>query len=195
MNIKTIIAAITIAFSANTAAIDVGAVKDASCVDKLAALDAGFDAPQGYQMGMSLKNIILPMESGAYVYGAIGKLKKPEIDLQGVRAKITKRNESICDVAEIAFMSDDEKSILAFCKDSDDNDRFFKITHNRPISFYSNATMGAGMQWLKRAKVTEIDIEKEANAGSYGFWKGWTTAISEQCGINIQAYDNGFWFF
>ncbi|MFQ3390504.1 hypothetical protein [Escherichia coli] len=195
MNIKTIIAAITIAFSANTAAIDVGAVKDASCVDKLAALDAGFDAPQGYQMGMSLKNIILPMESGAYVYGAIGKLEKPEIDLQGVRAKITKRNESICDVAEIAFMSDDEKSILAFCKDSDDNDRFFKITHNRPVSFYSNATMGAGMQWLKRAKVTEIDIEKEANAGSYGFWKGWTTAISEQCGINIQAYDNGFWFF
>ncbi|EMK9522582.1 hypothetical protein V8774_002750 [Shigella boydii] len=195
MNIKTIIAAITITFSANTAAIDVGAVKDASCVDKLAALDAGFDAPQGYQMGMSLKNIILPMESGAYVYGAIGKLEKPEIDLQGVRAKITKRNESICDVAEIAFMSDDEKSILAFCKDSDDNDRFFKITHNRPVSFYSNATMGAGMQWLKRAKVTEIDIEKEANAGSYGFWKGWTTAISEQCGINIQAYDNGFWFF
>lgn len=195
MNIKTIIAAITIAFSANTAAIDVGAVKDASCSDKLAALDAGFDAPQGYQMGMSLKNIILPMESGAYVYGAIGKLEKPEIDLQGVRAKITKRNESICDVAEIAFMSDDEKSILAFCKDSDDNDRFFKITHNRPISFYSNATMGAGMQWLKRAKVTEIDIEKEANAGSYGFWKGWTTAISERCGIDIQAYDNGFWFF
>ncbi|EPN3196801.1 hypothetical protein ACTWZD_004909 [Escherichia coli] len=195
MNIKTIIAAITIAFSANTAAIDVGAVKDASCVDKLAALDAGFDAPQGYQMGMSLKNIILPMESGAYVYGAIGKLEKPEIDLQGVRAKITKRNESLCDVAEIAFMSDDEKSILAFCKDSDDNDRFFKITHNRPISFYSNATMGAGMQWLKRAKVTEIDIEKEANAGSYGFWKGWTGYTFQQCGIDSQAYDNGFWFF
>ncbi|MFR0426695.1 hypothetical protein ACKEM0_23325 [Escherichia coli] len=195
MNIKTIIAAITIAFSANTAAIDVGAVKDASCVDKLAALDAGFDAPQGYQMGMSLKNIILPMESGAYVYGAIGKLEKPEIDLQGVRAKITKRNESLCDVAEIAFMSDDEKSILAFCKDSDDNDRFFKITHNRPISFYSNATMGAGMQWLKRAKLTEIDIEKEANAGSYGFWKGWTKYTFQQCGIDSQAYDNGFWFF
>lgn len=37
MNIKTIIAALTIAFSANTAAIDVGAVKDASCADKLAA--------------------------------------------------------------------------------------------------------------------------------------------------------------
>ena len=195
MNIKTTIAAITIAFSANTAAIDIGAVKDASCVDKLAALDAGFDAPQGYQMGMSLKNIILPMESGAYVYGAIGKLEKPEIDLQGVRAKITKRNESLCDVAEIAFMSDDEKSILAFCKDSDDNDRFFKITHNRPISFYSNATMGAGMQWLKRAKVTEIDIEKEANAGSYGFWKGWTGYTFQQCGIDSQAYDNGFWFF
>lgn len=195
MNIKTIIAAITIAFSANTAAIDIGAVKDASCVDKLAALDAGFDAPQGYQMGMSLKNIILPMESGAYVYGAIGKLEKPEIDLQGVRAKITKRNESLCDVAEIAFMSDDEKSILAFCKDSDDNDRFFKITHNRPISFYSNATMGAGMQWLKRAKLTEIDIEKEANAGSYGFWKGWTKYTFQQCGIDSQAYDNGFWFF
>ncbi|EFI3786189.1 hypothetical protein HH632_004660 [Escherichia coli] len=195
MNIKTIIAAITITFSANTAAIDVGAVKDASCTDKLAALDAGLDAPQGYQMGLSLKNIILPMESGAYVYGAIGKLEKPEIDLQGVRAKITKRNESLCDVAEIAFMSDDEKSILAFCKDSDDNDRFFKITHNRPISFYSNATMGAGMQWLKRAKVTEIDIEKEANAGSYGFWKGWTGYTFQQCGIDSQAYDNGFWFF
>ncbi|WNL70646.1 hypothetical protein RNQ29_24125 (plasmid) [Escherichia coli] len=195
MNIKTIIAAITLAFSANTAAIDVGAVKDASCADKLAALNAGFDAPQGYQMGLSLKNIILPMESGAYVYGAIGKLEKPEIDLQGVRAKITKRNESLCDVAEIAFMSDDEKSILAFCKDSDDNDRFFKITHNRPISFYSNATMGAGMQWLKRAKLTEIDIEKEANAGSYGFWKGWTKYTFQQCGIDSQAYDNGFWFF
>ncbi|HAW4390710.1 TPA: hypothetical protein JLV92_004640 [Escherichia coli] len=195
MNIKTIIAAITIAFSANTAAIDVGAVKDASCVDKLAALDAGFDAPQGYQMGMSLKNIILPMESGAYVYGAIGKLEKPEIDLQGVRAKITKRNESICDVAEIAFMSDDEKSILAICKDSDDNNRFFKITHNRPVSFYSNATMGAGMQWLKRAKVAEIDIDNEANAGSYGFWKGWAEYTFQQCGIDSQAYDNGFWFF
>ncbi len=51
MNIKTIIAAITIAFSANTAAIDVGAVKDASCVDKLAALDAGFDAPPGLSNG------------------------------------------------------------------------------------------------------------------------------------------------
>lgn len=60
MNIKTIIAAITLAFSANTAAIDVGAVKDASCADKLAALNAGFDAPRAIKWGYLLKILFSP---------------------------------------------------------------------------------------------------------------------------------------
>uniref|UniRef100_UPI00200DC053 hypothetical protein n=1 Tax=Escherichia coli TaxID=562 RepID=UPI00200DC053 len=59
-----------------------------------------------YQIRISLTNIIIHMESGASVHGSIGKQEKREIDLHGERAKITKRNENICDVAEIAFMSD-----------------------------------------------------------------------------------------
>ncbi|EOL9792664.1 hypothetical protein ACNAMJ_004765 [Escherichia coli] len=195
MNIKTIIAALTIAFSANTAAIDVNLFQKMTCEDKLVAMDKGLEATHnGEQFHFSLKNLILPLDSAAQVYATLGKFEKPEIDLQGVRAKITKRNESICDIAVTALMTDDEKTIIATCKDSNDNERFFKITHNRPVSFYSNATMGAGMQWLKRAKVTEVNADDDLSY-EYGFISNYMAWHLKKCGINGQAYDNGFWFF
>ncbi|EER7519631.1 hypothetical protein HJ244_004557 [Escherichia coli] len=50
------------------------------------------------------------------------------------------------------------------------------------------------MQWLKRAKVTEVNADDDLSY-EYGFISNYMAWHLKKCGINGQAYDNGFWFF